>query len=303
MMMVIAWTSILHAIFERDSVDYFYKDSDDNAVCVDRDKKAWEITECVKKHYAGQTTAITTNLEFAVRLRNKIEHRFVPSLDVHVAGECQALLLNFDDLMVAEFGDYFSLREQLAVPLQTTSVRSSSQTDILRRFQGKNYDDLMEFLEAFRGDLDDKVYTDPRYSFRVYLIPKIGNHQSSSDAAFEFVKYDPSEPEEMESLRQHVALIKDRQVPVVNPGRYKPSQVARLVEEAVARPFSVHNHRQAYLMYEIRATGEAPDSCDTKFCQFDAVHKDYVYTQEWVDLLVKRMADDTEYGKVTSFKV
>ena len=236
-------------------------------------------------------------------LRNKIEHRFVPALDVHVAGECQALLLNFDDLLIAEFGDYFSLREQLAVPLQTTSVRSSSQSEALRRFQGKNYDDLMEFLEAFRGDLDDDVYTDPQYTFRVYLIPKIGNHQSSSDAAFEFVKYNPSKPEEMESLRKHVALIKDRQVAVVNPGRYKPSQVARLVERAVGRKFSVHNHRQAYLMYKIRATGEAADSCDTNFCQFDVVHRDYVYTQAWVDSLVGRMGDDTEYGNVTSFKV
>ena len=49
-MMVIAWTSILHAIFERDGVDYFHKDADDNPVLVDGDKKAWEIMECVKKH-------------------------------------------------------------------------------------------------------------------------------------------------------------------------------------------------------------------------------------------------------------
>ena len=302
-MMVIAWTSVLHAVFQRESVDYFYKDSEGKHELIEGDLKAWELSQCVKRYYSGQTNPIVNNLEFAILLRNKIEHRFVPALDVHVAGECQALLLNFDELLTKEFGAYYSLREHLAVPLQTSSMRTSDQTEALRRFQGKNYDELIEFLDEFRSNLHEEIYSDSRYSFRVYLIPKIGNHRSSSDAAFEFVKYDPSKPAEMAALRKQVALIKDRQIPVVNPDGCKPSKVARLVSEAIGRPFTIYNHRQAYLKYKIRKTGIAPDSCKTKYCSYDAVHEDYVYTKGWVDFLVQRLTDAQEYDAVISFKI
>ena len=48
--------------------------------------------------------AVRKNLEFFGQLRNKIEHRFAPAIDPHVAGECQAMILNFDEQLVREFG-------------------------------------------------------------------------------------------------------------------------------------------------------------------------------------------------------
>jgi hypothetical protein len=51
-------------------------------------------------------------------MRNKIEHRSMPELDPSIFGECQAMLLNFDDLLGKEFGDKNRIRQCLSFALQ-----------------------------------------------------------------------------------------------------------------------------------------------------------------------------------------
>jgi hypothetical protein len=41
------------------------------------------------------------------------------------------------------------------------------------------------------------------YSFKVFLIPKVGTHAKSPDVAVEFVRYDPSKPEFDRSAHPH----------------------------------------------------------------------------------------------------
>ncbi len=97
---VISWTSLLHAIFQKQNIDYYYKEKDGSKKIIDGDEKAWELSECLKQYYGDNETPITLNLKFLIGLRNKIEHRYVPTIDMQVVGECQAALLNFDDLLL-----------------------------------------------------------------------------------------------------------------------------------------------------------------------------------------------------------
>lgn len=46
-LMTIAWTSLLHAYFEREKTKYFYKGENGRYVLVDGDKKAWDLAKCV----------------------------------------------------------------------------------------------------------------------------------------------------------------------------------------------------------------------------------------------------------------
>lgn len=301
-MMVIAWRSLFHAIFEKRGTPYFYLNDDGTPKMIDGEEKAWELSQCVKEYFGNVNNPVRANLEFMIGLRNKIEHRYVPALDPHIAGECQALILNFDNLLVQEFGEFYALREALAVPIQTSNMRSAAQMEAVKQFQGKQYDDLIDYIDAFRAELPDTIYQDPQFSFRVYLIPKIGNHESSSDLAFEFVKYDPSKPDDMQALQHQVALIKERQVPVANIGTFKPSRVAKVVAEQTGRTFKTHHHTLAWKMYGVRKSGETPEGCNPKYCQFDQAHNDYIYTQEWVNFLVKKMSDEAEYNRLLAYK-
>ena len=302
-LMVVAWTAALHAIFEKRSVDYFFKDGNGAPVIIDGEYKAWSLSDCLDGYFGGNNPPARQNLDFIIGLRNKIEHRYVPGIDAHIAGECQALLLNFDRLIAESFGDYYSIADSLSVPLQTSNLRQTARTFAIRRLQAEHYDEVMEHIDAYRSSLPDEIYSDPAYSFRVYLLPKLGNHASSSDLAFEFVKYDPASPEDMEALERQVALIRERHVPVVNPGMHKPSHVAKQVAARLDRPFSTYNHTQAWKAYEVRASGINPEESKTEYCQFDAVHQDYVYTDAWVDFLVQKLSDEAEYSRITTFPV
>ena len=297
-MMVIAWTALLHAIFERDHKRYLYYNRDGSPVMTeDGDQKAWELRKCISEFFGAETTAVRKNLEFCLGLRNKVEHRYVPAIDPHVVGECQALLTNFDDLLVREFGDYWALRECLSVPLQTTTLRTASQADTMRKFQGKQYDELKDYIDSFRFGLPREIVEDQRFRFRVYLVPVVGNHESSSDLAIEFLKED-----EARAVNKQIVAIREKKCQVANQGKFKPSSVADRVSKAIGRPFSVHNHTQAWKMYRVRQSGEDPRGCRVEYCQFDDAHRDYVYTQKWVDFLIEKLANEEEYRRVTSYK-
>lgn len=78
--MCIAWLSLLHAIFEKKKINYYYKDSSKKYKRIDGDKKAWELDKSAKEQF-GDTSAEYMNILFFIKLRNKIEHRFMPTID------------------------------------------------------------------------------------------------------------------------------------------------------------------------------------------------------------------------------
>lgn len=299
-MILIAWTSLLHAIFQRDGVDYFTKDDNgDNVILPDNDCRAWELSRCVKEYFKGLNNATTKNIEFLIGLRNKIVHRYVPTIDMHVAGECQAAILNFDELMTSEFGEYYALKEFMSMPLQTTNIRTEKQIEIQKKFQGKQYDVVKAYIDKYREQIEDDIYQDPKYSFRVYLIPKTGNNITSSDLALEFVKYDPSNPKIIDDINKQIAVIKEKKIAVVNPGKLTAGKVAKAVEVGLKRRFSTsYHHVQAYRHYNVRPKEKKGDGCKTEYCQFDEAHKDFVYTNEWIDFLIKKLSNNEEYEKI-----
>lgn len=302
-LMVIAWTSLFHAIFEKRAESYFYTEPDGvTPKIVDGDKKAWELVTCMKQFWSTADHATRRNLDFFIQLRNRVEHRYVPSIDPHVAGECQALLLNFDEMLVEHFGTYYAIRESLAVPLQTTALRTAGQTEALRKLQVRHFDAVKEFIDTYRADLPDALYEDPKFAFRVFLIPKAGNHAKTSDIAFEFVKYDPTRPDEMAQIQKQIALVKERQVPVANANLLSPKDVTKDVTAKIGRPFNMHHHRLAWARYNVRKSGFDPGACNARYCVADPRHQDYGYTREWVDLLVTKLSDQAEYDALVHTK-
>lgn len=109
-LMVVAFTALFHAIFLRKRIrPYHRRRGSRRYERIEGDYKTWELAECLRQHYADQNTPARKNLEFFIGLRNKIEHRFLPELDTEIFGECQALLMNFEELLAAEFGSKHTL--------------------------------------------------------------------------------------------------------------------------------------------------------------------------------------------------
>jgi len=216
-------------------------------------------------------------------------------------GECQASLTNFDDLLARHFGARYSLNESLALSLQFSKSIPPQKAAALRLHLASVGRDVLDFIDGFRNALPDDVLNDPRYSFRVYLVPKVTAKPTSADVAVEFVPYDAKAPEDMDHLKKVVTLIKERQVPVANLGFLKPAQAVAQVKARLAFPFNMTLHTRAWQHYELRPKGGSttPEKTKTKHCVYDKVHEDYLYTQDWVELLCKDLADPVKYQAVT----
>lgn len=79
--MCIAWLSLLHAVFEKKKINYYYyKKGSKKFERIDGDKKAWELDRSAKEQF-GDASAEYMNVLFFIKLRNKIEHRFMPTID------------------------------------------------------------------------------------------------------------------------------------------------------------------------------------------------------------------------------
>ncbi len=282
-LMCIAWTSLLHAVFERQGVKYYRKKGKRRYEVVDGDYRTWELTECAKYFYHYPNNPVFKNIDFFVTLRNKIEHRFMPIIDPSISGECQALLLNFEELIVKEFGDVHSIVESLFIPLQFTTQRKSLP-------RTKQDEKVFSFIKQFRDSLTEDVANSQQYAFKAFFIPKIGNHRNSSDVAIEFVRFDPADPAEMAQYEKMIVGIKEKVVSVVNPGHYKPSTVLAMINSKAKIDKGMGWHTQMWKKYQVRPPTQCknPRDCKVEFCQYDEPHKDYIYTDNWVAMLIEK---------------
>lgn len=302
-LMVIAWTSLFLAIFHRRGVKPFYRKKGSRRFeKVDGEYKRWELAECLRQFYKSDNSAIRKNLEFFIALRNRIEHSSLAKLDPEIFGECQAMLLNFENLLCSEFGDRYAIRGGLTFALQFSKISVRTETSADAGGKKKTFADVKRFIDQFRSSLSTDVQNDMAYSFRVYLVPKIGNHTASDAVAVEWIKYDPTKPEEMKQYDKVVSMIKTKQVPVSNLGLLKPTEVVHQVRSRLSQKFTLHVHTLCYKHFNVRpAKGAAdPASCDTRYCQYDTLHDDYGYTAAWVEFLVEKLSDEGTYRFVTA---
>lgn len=211
-LMNVAWTSLFHAIFERDGIKYYYKDSQDRRryVLIDGERKSWDLSKCSKEYFKDGDNPLYQNIQFFIGIRNKIEHSFAPQIDPYIFGESQSYLLNFEEILVKEFGESYALADSLIFALQFSRIRTNQQIGAIRSLQSRHLRDIMAYIDNFRRNLDSRILSDPSYAFRVFLIPKPANRLTSADAAIEFIKWDPTKPEEMKMYEHLVTIIKEK---------------------------------------------------------------------------------------------
>ncbi|MEK6869156.1 MAG: DUF3644 domain-containing protein [Nanoarchaeota archaeon] len=213
-LMNIAWTSLFQAIYERRGIKYYYKDPKDRRkyLQIDGEPKTWDLSKCANEYFKDGDNPAFQNINFFVGLRNKIEHNYVPKLDPYIFGECQSYLINFEEMLVQNFGKHYAIADTLLFALQYSRIRTDEQLEAIKSVQVKNFREIKDYVDNFRKNLDVSISSDPRYSFRVFLVPKIGNRITSSDIAVEFVKFDPTNPEHIKKCDYISTIIKEKKV-------------------------------------------------------------------------------------------
>jgi hypothetical protein len=300
-LMVIAWTSLFHAIFFRKKRKPFCKEHG-RFVKIENDSKYWELGECLSQYFKSDTgNPVRKNLEFFIPLRNRIEHRSMPELDSNIFGECQAMLLNFDEMLAKEFGGEYCLRECLSFSLQ---LFPSSESLVAAVKHHPDTKPVVEFIQQFRSTISPDITASGKYSFKAFLI-QVANHKSEDVLPVQFVHYDKLPDKQKQEVSRIAALIKLKEVPVSNADKMKPGEVVKKVQAELGDPkilrgarsvsrFNESIHAKCWKHFQVRPLSKSaqPAETNSKYCVYDKAHNDYVYTQAWADFLVQKLRDE-----------
>lgn len=202
--MCIAWTSLFHAYFLKNSIKPYYAKKSAGMKRVRYEKivenvngqkikeyKWWELSTCLKEFYKDDmSNPVRKNLEFLISLRNRIVHRNVPQseyLDLNVYGECQACLLNFNDFLVGHFGEKYNIGYLLSFSLQLAGSSRNVLNAIQVQLKKGTAGEVFEFINKFRSSLSNDIRDSSQYALKLVLI-ELKNHESEDAISVKFIK-------------------------------------------------------------------------------------------------------------------
>lgn len=308
-LMVIAWTSLFHAIFYRNKTKpYRRKKGSNRFETKEGDYCYWSLDECLQEYFKADTqNPIRKNLEFFIPLRNKIEHKSLPQIDPDLFAECQAMLLNFDKILEQEFGLDYCIRESLSFSLQLFPSSENLAAAIKSNPDAKK---IKAFIEKYRSTLTTDILESGKYSFKAFLL-QVANHQSKDALPIQFFRYDQLSDEEKENVSKFAVLVKEKEKPVSGKDLLLPGKVVKDVQKKLGNPkierygnkkdkFNFDTHTRCWKKYNIRPTNNSPNpsATDTRYCIYDEPSGQYRYTKAWVTFLIEKMSDENEYNSL-----
>lgn len=208
---MIAWTYALHAFYLKNWVNPVYRDGAGKPVkAPDGNHKLWDLSTCLDFGGCPLGAGEKSNLKYLLLLRHEIEHRCARDIDESVQPKVQACAINFSDFCENRFGKTYSLKPDLVFALQFAAITMSSP------HAEKNQKDLPAAIQAVNalheGEMTEAEYNDPRYAYRVYVVPKTVNNPKKADQAVTFAPTGST----IELAIKHVERPKYREKDVIN---------------------------------------------------------------------------------------
>jgi hypothetical protein len=276
----IAWTYLLHEYYDRK-----------NEAIVGADGRSLLLSQMIKRADCPLSSGVKNNLNAIKEIRDDVEHKLFGRSDIRWLPIFQACCLNFDKAISDFFGEKLSLQHELSFALQFAKP-SIEDLVLVQKYAVPPH---IEALDArLREGMSEEQLSDLEYQFRViYTL----DSASKSRAHIRFVYPGSEEAEQIRNvLKQY--KIADELYP------YKPTQVANMVNSRSGRVFSSHNHTQAWRLFKVRPPKSAkqPSQTNRDYCIYHAAHKDYTYSEKWVELLVAVVADDEKWQKLISVR-
>lgn len=233
-LMIIAWTYLLHAFFRSKGIEYRYFKQHGKRRFFDKTKKGaykyWELERCLNDKQSPIDTNTANNLRFLIGLRHEIEHQMTLSLDEYLSGRYQACILNYNQYVISLFGVKQSLEEHLSYSLQF--IELSKEQIQVGKLEAEIPKRLKAYIAEFDGALDHDEYNSPNYSYRLLFKKKLVNRPGQADRVVEFI--DP---------KSNLAKAIDKEYWVkkeVEKKKYRPSDIVAIVKEAGYPKFRVN---------------------------------------------------------------
>lgn len=268
-LMVIAWTYLIHAYYRGMKIDYRYFDMLPSGrknfhTTKKGAHKHWELERCLDCGESPIDKDSANNLRFLIALRHEIEHQMTTRIDNLLSARFQACCLNYNDYVKRFFGDQYGIDKHLSFSLQFASLTEdhvemlSEREDLPRHIQ--------KFIDGFDGHLAADEFNSPRFAYRVLFVTKTANNKGQADQVIEFVKGDSDLAQE---INAKYAVIKETE-----RDKFLPAQIVKLMQEEGFPSFSQHTHTQLW---------KASDAKNPKHAYGTQVVKQWYWYKKWVD--------------------
>lgn len=228
---MIAWTYLLLAHYKRQKIDCVYRDNQNQPLLTRHGQpKHLDLAALLEKPDCPvQEPAMKANIRYLVELRHEIEHRGTQRIDEFVSAKLQACALNFNAMIKKLFGSRCGLDHELGFAIQFARLDPVQ----LRLMGGEK--DLPKMIQtvnlAFETTLSDEILNDPRYAYRVAIVPRAVAHTGRADAAVTLVDPNSSEGKEI------ALILKDREKP-----KFLPGSIVSLMKDYGFRKFDIYHH-------------------------------------------------------------
>jgi hypothetical protein len=230
-LMVIAWTYLLHAYYRSKRVEYRYYQQKAKKRVFDRTKrgayKYWELERCLNEEKCPLDKDTSNNLRFLIGLRHEIEHQMTMALDNFLSARYQACALNYNTFLKKFFGKRQGIEDHLTYSIQFMQLADEQVTGPLPAV------DIPPRLIAYIADFDKALthdeYNSPKYAYRLLFHKKLVNRAGQADRVIEFL--DPNS-EAAKAIDKEFWVKKEVERP-----KFRPSDVVKAVQSAGFKKF------------------------------------------------------------------
>jgi hypothetical protein len=226
-LMIIAWTYLLHAYFRDKKIEYRYCRLNGTRREFDKTKhgayKFWELERCLNDVNSPIDKDTANNLRFLIGLRHEIEHQMTTRIDDILSARFQACGLNYNEYIKKLFGNDNGIEKHLSFSLQFSTI-STEQKELLEEHPGLP-PHIQGYILNFDEELSDEEFSSPHYAYRILFVPKTANRKGQADRVIEFVK---SDSPLAATVNKEYAVIKETE-----KKKYLPKQVGDLIAQSV----------------------------------------------------------------------
>ncbi len=269
---IIAWTYLMHEYHDRTLGESIARP----------DGKTVSLYELLSRQTTPLSNNVRRNLVAIKEIRDAVEHSRFGLSDNNWLGLFQACCVNFDNTICDLFGPMLSLQSNLGFALQFSRVSLMQISETQDLAVPAN---IMALDARLNSDIDPDDPGAVEYKFQI-VFTLDGSSRSGSNIRF-------ISPDSEEGENIHNVLVKSRISDEDFP--HKPLSVVRIVRKAVP-DFTSHCHQLAWKRHNARPASGAkqPGQTDKRYCVYHSAHRDYTYSQAWVDFLIATYSNPSE---------
>ena len=252
-LMVIAWTYLLHTHYRREGVEYRYYTVKEGSKrrTFDRTKsgafKYWELERCLNEKKCPLDTPTKGNLRFLIGLRHEIEHHGSAGSDERFSGRYLACCLNYERYICELFGERYSLGSMAAFTLQFRDLSLNAASEEAVAPLPSN---VAKYLRDFDAELSEEDISSSYFRRRFLFVPIVTSKKGQADEVIEFVSADSELGESINSEYQQM-ILKEVERPKSLPGA-----IVKMMRQEGYSGFNMHHHTQLWKKLDAKNPGK-----------------------------------------------